>query len=135
MLVFHFIGLAMGLGTGIGFMILGITASKLEKKEAGKFMLNAFSLAKMGQIGLILLVISGLYLITPFWKILPTTPLLIAKLILVVLLSVLVLANAVAMKKAKNGDLANQRNKIQMLGRISLITVLTIVILAVLVFH
>jgi len=135
MLIIHFIGLAMGLGTGIGFMILGITASKLEKVEAGKFMLNAFSLAKMGQIGLILLVISGGYLMTPFWKTLPTTPLLIAKLTLVIILIVLILANAVAMKKAKNGDLVNQRNKIQTLGRISLITVLIIVILAVSVFR
>ena len=135
MLIIHFIGLSMGLGTGIGLLILGNTASKLEKEDAKKFMLNAFSLMKMAQIGLVLLVISGLYLMTPFWTTLSVTPLLIAKLTLVVVLIVLIIVNSIAMNKAKRGDLLNQKKKIQALGKITLITVLTIVILAVLVFH
>lgn len=135
MLIIHFIGLGMGLGTGIGFIFLGKTASKLEKEEAGKFMINAFSLAKMGQTGLVILVISGLYLMTPFWKTLHATPTLITKLGLVVILIGLIVVNSIAMKKAKNGDLLNQRKKIQTLGRISLITVLIIIILAVSTFH
>lgn len=134
MLIIHFIGLAMGLGTGIGFQIFGNVASKLEKEDAKKFMLNAFSLIKMAQIGLVLLVISGLYLMTPFWATLPATPLLIAKLALVVILIVLVVVNSVAMDKAKKGDLLNQRKKIQPIGKIILLIVLLIVILAVLVF-
>lgn len=135
MLIIHFIGLGMGLGTGIGFIFLGKAASKLEKAEAGKFMLNAFSLAKMGQTGLVLLVISGLYLMTPFWKTLPANHTLITKLVLVVILIALIVANSIAMNKAKNGDLLNQRNKIQTLGRISLAVVLIIIILAVSTFH
>lgn len=134
MLIIHFIGLAMGLGTAIGFLIFGNVASKLEKEDAKKFMLNAFSLIKMAQIGLVLLVISGLYLMTPFWATLPATPLLIAKLALVVILIVLVVVNSVAMDKAKKGDLLNQRKKIQPIGKIILLIVLLIVILAVLVF-
>lgn len=125
----------MGLGTGIGFMILGIAASKLEKEDAKKFMLNAFSLAKMGQIGLVLLVISGLYLMTPFWETLPSMHLLITKLALVVILIVLIIVNSVAMNKAKKGDLLNQRKKIQTLGKFTLLTVLIILTLAVYVFH
>ena len=135
MLIVHFIGLAMGLGTGIGFLIFGNVASKLEKEDAKKFMLNAFSLIKMAQIGLVLLVISGLYLMTPYWKTLPLTPLLITKLALVVILIVLVITNSVAMSKAKKGNFLNQRKKIQALGRITLLTVLIIVILAVYIFH
>ena len=135
MLIIHFIGLSMGLGTGIGFLIFGNVASKLEKEDAKKFMLNAFSLVKMAQIGLVLLVISGLYLMTPFWSTLRATPLLIAKLTLVIILIVLVIANSVAMEKAKKGDLLNQRKKIQALGRITLIIVLIIVSLAVFIFH
>ncbi len=37
MLIIHFIGLSMGLGTSIGFMILGNVASKLAKEDAKKF--------------------------------------------------------------------------------------------------
>jgi uncharacterized membrane protein len=134
MLIIHFIGLSMGLGTGFAFLIFGIVASKLEKEDAKKFMLNAFSLIKMAQIGLVLLVISGLYLMTPFWATLLATPLLIAKLTLVVILIVIVIVNSVAMGKAKKGDLLNQKKKIQALGRITLIIVLIIVTLAVLIF-
>ena len=135
MLVIHFIGLSMGLGTSIGFMVLGIAASKLEKEDAQKFMLNSFALSKMGQIGLILLVISGVYLMTPFWSSLSELPLLMAKLGLVVMLIALIVAISIAMKKAQKGDLQNQQKTIQTLGRISLLTVISIVILAVLVFH
>ncbi len=135
MLIIHFIGLAMGLGTSIGFIFLGIAASKMEKEEARKFGLNAFAMSKMGQIGLVLLVISGLYLMTPFWKTLPVMPLLIVKLILVVVLIALITFMAFAMKKAKNGDLVAQQKTIPTLGRIAMLTVLIILTLAVFIFH
>jgi hypothetical protein len=86
MLIIHFIGLAMALGTGFANLFLGIAASKLEPAERGSFMSKAIILGRMGQIGLGLLILSGLYLITPFWQELNVMPLLIAKLILVTLL-------------------------------------------------
>ena len=135
MLIFHLIGLSMGLGTSFGFMFLGIRASKMEKEEAGKFTINTFALSKMGQIGLVLLVVSGGYLITPFLSTLMMYPLLIAKLVLVALLIVLIILLDIAAKKAKKGDLKNQLNKIQVLGKVSLLTALAIVVLAVLTFH
>ena len=135
MLIVHFIGLAMGLGTSIGFMFLGIAASKMKKEEAQKFGLNTFALSKMGQIGLVLLVISGMYLMTPFWKTLPEMPLLITKLVLVLVLIVLITVMAFAMKKAKKGDLEVQQKTIPTLGRIAMLTVLIILILAVFIFH
>jgi len=42
----------------------------------------------MGHIGITMLIISGLYLMTPFWKTLNARPLLITKLILVLVLTV-----------------------------------------------
>ena len=33
MLVIHFLGLAMGLGTSFGYMFLGMAASKMPKEE------------------------------------------------------------------------------------------------------
>lgn len=135
MLIIHFIGLAMGLGTSIGFMFLGIAASKMKKEEAQKFGLNTYALSKMGQIGLVLLVISGLYLMTPFWKTLPEMPLLIIKLALVVVLIILITVMAFAMRKAKKGNLEVQLKTIPTLGRIAMLTVLMILTLAVFIFH
>ncbi|MEZ5083068.1 MAG: hypothetical protein R2750_06430 [Bacteroidales bacterium] len=76
-LILHFIGLAMGLGTPIAFMILGITNAQMNKQESLDFRLKTLAISRMGQIGLVLLVISGLYLMTPYWSVLSHKPLLI----------------------------------------------------------
>ncbi|MGK2863934.1 MAG: hypothetical protein ACSLE0_18520 [Chitinophagaceae bacterium] len=135
MLIIHFIGLAMGLGTSFGFMFLGIASSKMEQTEAQKFMLNAFALTKMGQIGLVLLIVSGGYLMTPYWKTLSSTPLLIIKLVLVIVLAALIGIISATAKKAKKGDTALHLKKIRPIGQLALITALAIVILAVYIFH
>lgn len=134
MLIVHFLGLAMGLGTSFGFMFLGIAASKMEKDDAQKFTLNTFVISTMGHIGLTLLIISGLYLITPYWGALSNQPYLIAKLILVLILIVVISILSIAAGKAKKGDLAGQAKKIQALGKVSLLVSIAIVVLAVLNF-
>ncbi|MBK7873633.1 MAG: hypothetical protein IPJ74_24690 [Saprospiraceae bacterium] len=135
MLILHFIGLAMGVGTSIGFMFLGMASAKMEKSEALKFTVNSFALSKMGQIGLVLLVLSGGYLMTPYWKTLPQMPLLITKLVLVLVLGALVGIISSKARKAKTGDTEAELKKIAPFGRISLLVGLAIVILAVLIFH
>ena len=135
MLIVHFIGLAMGLGTSFAFMFLGMASAKMEESERLKFTLNTFVLSRMGQIGLTLLVISGLYLMPPYWQSLTNVPLLTAKLVLVLVLGALVGINSATAKKAKAGDAAVHLKKMATLGRFSMLTALAIVILAVLVFH
>ena len=135
MLIVHFIGLAMGLGTSIAFMIFGIASSKMEKEEGQKFIVNAFTLSKMGNIGIVILIISGGYLITPYWPILTSMPLLMAKLVLVLVLAAFIGIISSYVKKAKKGDAETYLKKIALLGRLSLLTALTIVVLAVYIFH
>jgi uncharacterized membrane protein len=135
MLIIHFIGLAMGIGTSFAFMFLGIKASSLEKEESVKFSLNTLVLSRMGQIGLTLLVLSGGYLMTPYWKVLGSMPLLIAKLVLVLVLGAVVGIASSKAKKAAAGNTEEELKKIRPLGMIGLATGLAIVVLAVLVFH
>jgi len=135
MLIIHFISLAMGIGTSIGYIFLAKGSSKMENTERQKFMINSFSLSRMGQTGLVLLILSGGYLMTPYWGILSTTPLLIAKLILVLLLVVMILIIHSMMSKAKKGEAEKYLPKIPVMGSITLLIVLTIVILAVYIFH
>jgi hypothetical protein len=52
MLIVHFIGLTMSLGTGFANLFLGMAATKLEPAERGKFMSNALILMRMGHTGL-----------------------------------------------------------------------------------
>ncbi len=134
LLIVHFIGLAMGLGTSLAFMFLGIASSKMEKADGQKFMLNALALGRMGHVGLTLLVLSGIFLMMPYWATLATTPLLMAKLALVLVLGALIGIISSTAKKARKGDAAIHMKKAATLGRIGLLTGIAIVVLAVLVF-
>lgn len=134
MLILHFIGLAMGIGTSFAFMFLGMASAKMEAKEGQKFMLNAFVLRRMGYIGLTLLILSGGYLMTPHWSSLGEMPLLTTKLILVLVLGALIGIIGSNVNKAKTGDAEVYLKKTKLLGQLALLTGLVIVILAVLVF-
>ena len=135
MLILHFIGLAMGLGTSFAHAFLGIIISKMPDDEATKFRLHSLVLSRMGNIGIVILVFSGLYLITPYWKILPSSPLLILKLALVSILVLLIILINLLSGKAKKGNAEVQLRKMEQLGKMTLIIGLTIVILAVYIFH
>ncbi len=135
MLIVHFIGLAMGVGTSLALMFLGFTSSKMNPEEGQKFRLNSFSLTKMANIGIILLIISGGYLMTPHWKTLADNHMLMTKLVLVLVLAAFVGIIGFKAKKAKNGDAEAQLGKIEKLGKLTLITGVSIIVLAVYVFH
>lgn len=135
MLIVHLLGLAMGVGTSFAFFFLGRAGGKLEKEERLKFALNTFALTRMGHIGLTMLIISGFYLITPFWASLGSRPLLIAKLFLVLVLTVSVSFATIYAQRAKKGDTLSNLKKIATLGRVTLLSGISIVVLAVLIFR
>jgi len=135
MLIVHLLGLAMGLGSSFAFMFLGIAGSKMEKEEGKKFALNTFAMSRMGHIGITMLIISGFYLMTPFWMTLNARPLLIVKLILVLVLTVCVILASVYAKRAKRGNTESNLKKIAALGKVSLLSGIGIVLLAVFTFH
>lgn len=135
MLIIHFLGLAMGLGTSFGFMFLGFASAKMEPAAAREFRMNTFALSRMGHLGLALLIISGLYLITPYWSVLGEMPLLIAKLVLVVLLGAVIGIVSSTARKLKAGDPGASPGKVEALGKVAMLTAVAIVVLAVLIFH
>ena len=135
MLITHFLGLAMGLGSSFAFFFLGIAGSKMEKEEGQKFALNTFAMSRMGHIGLALLILSGGYLMTPYWVLLGSRPLLIAKLLLVLVLVFTVSLQSVYAKRAKRGETAANLKKIALLGKVTLLSTIAIVTLAVLIFR
>jgi uncharacterized membrane protein len=135
MLIIHFIGLVMGVGTGFAHAFLGSAAAKMSPEEATKFRLKTLVISGMGNTGLTLLVISGLYLIIPFWEILPTASILIAKLVLVLVLIVLIILVNMSARRALKGNPEVEFEKLQLLGKITLVVSLSIIITAVLQFH
>lgn len=135
MLIIHFLGLAMGLGTSFAFLFLGRAGAKLDKSEAAKFMFNASSLSTMGHIGLGLLFISGGYLMTPYWKTLGDNPMLIAKLSLFVILGALIGMMSARMRRAKANQDPAALGAVAKMGPITLLITIAIVVLAVYIFH
>ncbi|MEZ4804456.1 MAG: hypothetical protein R2852_02935 [Bacteroidia bacterium] len=135
MLIIHFIGLAMGIGTSFAFMFLGIAAAKMEKEEAQAFTLKTLSISTMGHIGLTLLIISGIYLILPFRSMLMDMPLLMTKLGLVVVLAALIGILSSTAKKARQGNAEQHLKKMEGLGKVSMLVGLTIIVLATFQFH
>jgi len=135
MLIIHFIGLILGIGSGFAFMFLGISSAKMDGPDRTKFMLNTLALSMMGKIGLTLLIISGLYLMTPYWGTLFSNHILMTKLFLVIVLIILMSITMVNGKRAKSNDGGEYLMKMSKFGRMTLITGLLVVIFAVLNFH
>src|SRR5690606_39763062 len=94
MLIIHFIGLTMALGAGFANLSLGIVASKLSPAERGSFMSKTMILGRVSQIGLLLLILSGFYLINPYWGALGSMTTFIIKLSLVGLLLIMEIGRA-----------------------------------------
>jgi uncharacterized membrane protein len=134
-LILHFIGLTMAVGTGFANLFLGYAASKLEPSDRGQFMSKTLILIRMGQIGLGLLLLSGFYLITPYWNALPDMPTLIAKLTCVALLLINVTVVSLLIRKAQQENDPAQMMKLRPIGMINFFLGLAIIILAVLTFH
>ncbi len=134
MLITHFIGLTMGLGTSFANLFLGLASAQLPPDEAGKFRVYTMALTKMGHIGITLLILSGFYLITPYWSILGEMPLLIIKLAMVGILVILISVITRYGGQIKRGNMSNA-HLIPSLGKITLITALLIVVIAVSIFH
>ena len=123
----------MGVGTSFAYLFIGRAASKMEKEDAKKFMLNSLVLTRMGHIGITLLVLSGLYLATPYFAHILDYPLFIAKLSLVLILIILITVNSINARKFKNGDVTKAK-VMRMIGTISFFVALAIITLAVLNF-
>jgi uncharacterized membrane protein len=135
MLILHFLGLILGMGAGFTNLFIASSNKNMDREEASKFFLKLRVTGYLGLTGIILLILSGGYLMTPYWTSLGSMPLLITKLILVGILLILIIMMDIRWRKAvKNGggpDLA----ALPKLGRFALPIGLAIVILAVSVFH
>lgn len=135
MLVLHFIGLAMAIGAGFANLFLGTVASKLEPADRASFMSKTMILGIMGRTGLGLLVLSGLFLATPYWQALEEMPLFVAKLSLVVVLLISVSFSLMLIAKAKKQGNPAILAKLKPLGMFNFLLGLAIIVLAVLTFH
>lgn len=135
MLIIHFIGLTMGLGTSFAHAFFGKALSKMDRTEAKKFEHQIKALSQMGLGGTLLLLISGIYLIIPFWGAILLLPLLIFKLVLFLILVILILLINIGAKKDLKNDTEENAKRIGIMGKLALLIGVAIIIVAVSIFH
>jgi len=139
LLMIHFIGLAMGVGTSFAMMTLGRVAQSLEPAERATFFGRVGGLAKNGSIGLALLIASGIGMlfdrgVSVMFKI--GGGAFHAKLALVVILSGCLGYSQVLRKRMREGkDPARAAATLPKLGQFMLLLGVSIVISAVAAFH
>jgi uncharacterized membrane protein len=137
-LIIHFIGLALGVGTGFAVLTLGLATRDMPPAERGNFMRRASILGKNGSIGLLLLIVSGLGLmmgrgidVVMAWG----GPMFHIKLTLVVILIGTVGYLQVLMRRSRSADGAAAAARMPLVSRIVLLLGLSIIVFAVLAFH
>lgn len=138
LLFFHFIGLALGVGTGFANLALGTTMKDVPPEERTKVALRNLVLSRNGSIGLLLLLLSGIGMMlsrgvaaTFAWG----GPALHAKLTLVVLMigTLGYMQMLIARVKRENGGPAMA--KLPVIGRVMFFLGLATVLAAVIAFQ
>jgi uncharacterized membrane protein len=140
LLILHFLGLALGVGTGFANFRLGLATADMPPEERTKFFLRAFALAKNSSWGLVLLIVSGVGLMFSKYggvhaAFVVGGPAFHAKLTLVLVLVGLFGYMQMLMKRARQAQGGPTMPTIPKIGRITLAVSLGIVITAVLAFH
>lgn len=138
LLIIHFLGLALGVGTSFAMMRLGMATKHLSPEERAAFFRHAMSLSKNGSLGLTLLIASGLGIL--FTRGFSTVfvaggPLFHIKLTLVLVLSGLLGYSQVLIKRIREKQDPAAQATMAKLGPAMLLTGLSIVVCAVLAFH
>ena len=139
-LILHFLGVALGVGTGFAMLTLGLSTADMPPADRGAFMRRASVIGLNGSIGLALLLISGVALVLNYgveavriWG--PTFHI---KLTLVVILIGVFGYMQVLLRKTRSTDPAVAGAAAARMGIVSKVMLLlsvSIVIFAVLTFH
>jgi uncharacterized membrane protein len=137
-LILHFLGVALGVGTGFAMMTLGIASKDMPLAEQVAFMRRASLVSKNGSVGLLLLIVSGVAILSTrgadvvmAWG----GRMFHIKLTLVVILIGVFGYMQVLMRKARSADGAAAAARLPVIGRVMLLLGVSIVICAVLAFH
>ncbi len=135
MLIVHILSVAIFVGSSFSFFMLNKVTGKWNEEIKNKFDSALLSLNYLGKTGLTLLIISGGYLMTPYWSLLGEKPLLVTKLAFVFVLLIVLVLLSIKAKKAKKSQQSGDFQKVNILQLVNLIISIAVVIVAILVFH
>lgn len=135
LLVLHFLGLAMGFATGFGNMVMANLMAKATPDERRALAKFPPAIARVGDVGLVLLWLTGLTLVFQKWGGFGAMPgLFHAKLTTVVLMTLVIGFVHSQAKGVAAGDAAAMA-KTQVAGKVIFVLAVTTVALAVWTFN
>jgi uncharacterized membrane protein len=135
LLALHFLGLAMGFATGFGNMIMAGIIAKATPEERRALMKFPPAIARVGDVGLVLLWLTGLTLVFVKWGGFGNMPgLFHAKLTAVVLMTLLIGFVHSQAKGIAAGDAA-AIGRVEIAGKSIFLLAVTAVVLAVWTFN
>lgn len=135
MLIFHFLGLALSLGSMITFLVMRRNCSKVSNTEAEYLLLSTRSILRLSHIGLGVMFITGGALMTPYWSTLALMPLLHIKFTIFILWYITIIALSVYNKKVRRSELKLCNPRIGFLSYVSVLFGLLAISMAVLQFQ
>lgn len=135
MLIFHFLGLVMSLGSMITFLVMRRSCSKVSSFESEYLLQNVRRFLRMSHIGLGIMFVTGGYLMTPYWGTLAQMPLLHIKFTIFLLWYGTLIALSIYTKKAVKSQIKLCDPRIGFLSMISVVFGISAVVMAVSQFH
>ena len=138
LLILHFIGLALGVGTGFAMLTLGLSTADMAPADRGAFMRRASVITRNGATGLTLLIVSGVGLVMArgvqmvmAWG----GPMFHVKLTLVAIMIGVFGYLQVLLRQSRSADGAAAAARIPLVSRVMLVLGVSVVVFAVLAFH
>lgn len=135
MLILHFLGLALSLGSMITFLVMRRNCSKVNNSEADYLLLSTRSVLRLSHIGLGIMFITGGALMTPYWSTLAHMPLLHIKFTIFILWYATIIALSIYTKKVRNSDMKLCNPRIGFLSFVSVLFGILAISMAVLQFN
>ena len=138
LLILHFLGLAMGFSVSFANMVIGAVAAKSAPPDRAVLARIPPAMTRVGDVGLVLLVGSGLWMLFASWGGFDAFSVLgwpfhVKMTLVLVLLGLIGFIHSL-MRKAQSGDVAAAA-LIPKVGRVAFLTAVTIVVMAVLAFN
>lgn len=135
LLVAHFLGLIIGAGTGFAVFAIGYLAPKFPAETRREVLIQLFPLRYISYIGLLLLIVSGVWLVLPMGAAIMHQPLFMTKMVFVTVIAAASIFGMVQMGRARRGADNSVFKLLGYAGKTSFASSVIVVACAVYTFH
>ena len=134
-LIIHILSLILSLGSMATFIIIRKDISRVSGCESNFALITIRKFLNIAYIGMFFMVLSGSYLIIPFWSAIGTMPLVHIKITAVVLWLFILILLGISLKRIKPESYLSNDVKIGLLSFLSVLLGLIVVALAIFAFE